>query len=148
MKKAFDQNVSRAKPRLKLGAPSVDPVASEAREPDESGSTRSRRRWQDSRAQPRRPTAREVLAAAALASAQAEAEAEAEEAAKRSRMEEAFREAAGIAESVAMPGAGGGPGAGARDRGRGSDGTGSDSERHRVRRDDRRVGSGGVRSPR
>ena len=42
MKKAFDQNVSRAKPRLKLGAPSPEPVASEARGPDEEVVARAR----------------------------------------------------------------------------------------------------------
>jgi hypothetical protein len=103
MKKAFDQNVSRAKPRLKLGAPSVDPVASEARGPDDEWVYEVAAQVAGQPSAAEAPTAREVLAAAALASAQAEAEAEAEEAAKRSRMEEAFREAAGIAEPVAMP---------------------------------------------
>lgn len=103
MKKAFDENVSRAKPRLKLGAPSVDPVASDAREPDDEWVYEVAAQVAGQPSAAEAPTAREVLAAAALASAQAEAEAEAEEAAKRSRMEEAFREAAGIAEPVEMP---------------------------------------------
>ena len=82
MKKAFDQNVSRAKPRLKLGAPSVDPVASEARGPDEEWVYEVAAQVAGQPNAAEAPTAREVLAAAALASAQAEAEAEAEEAAE------------------------------------------------------------------
>ena len=104
MKKAFDQNVSRAKPRLKLGAPSADPVASEARGPDDDWvyEVAAQVAGQPSAAEAPAPTAREVLAAAALASAQEAAEAEAEEASRRSRVEEAFRERAGVPEPVAM----------------------------------------------
>ena len=88
MKKAFDQNVSRAKPRLKLGAPSVDPVSSEARGPEEDWvyEVAAQVAGQSTAAEAPAPTAREVLAAAALASAQEAAEAEAEEASRRSRV--------------------------------------------------------------
>ncbi len=104
MKKAFDQNVSRAKPRLKLGAPSADPVTSEARDPDEDWvyEVAAQVAGQSSAADSPAPTAREVLAAAALASAQEAAQAEAEEASRRSRVEEAFREAVSVPEPVAV----------------------------------------------
>ena len=102
MKKAFDQNVSRAKPRLKLGGPAPEPAASEARGADEDWVYEVAAQVAGQPSAAEAPTAREVLAAAARASAEEAAEAEAEEALRRSRMEEALREAAVVAEPVVI----------------------------------------------
>src|SRR5215469_8309968 len=100
MKKAFDQNVSRAKPRLKLGAPNPEPVASEARGPDEDWvyEVAAQVAGQPNAAEVQAPTAREVLAAAARATA----EEEAEEVSTRSRVEATLREAASVAEPLVV----------------------------------------------
>ena len=97
MKKAFDQNVSRAKPRLKLGGP---PPAPESRGSEEDWvyEVAAQVAGQSGTAEVEAPTAREVLAAAARAS---EAE-EAEEMSARSRVEATLREAASVPEPVVV----------------------------------------------
>ena len=101
MKKAFDQNVSRAKPRLKLGAPSPEPAASEVRAPEEEWvyEVAAQVAGQPTAAEAQAPTAREVLAAAARATAAEEAE----EISTRSRVEATLREAASVAEPWVVP---------------------------------------------
>src|SRR6516225_5257424 len=100
MKKAFDQNVSRAKPRLKLGAPTPEPVVPEARVPEEDWvyEVAAQVAGQSSAAEAQAPTAREVLAAAARATAAEEAE----EVSTRSRVEATLREAASVPEPVVV----------------------------------------------
>src|SRR5215469_11702003 len=100
MKKAFDENVSRAKPRLKLGAPTPEPVVSEAHGAEEDWvyEVAAQVAGQPSTAEAQTPTAREVLAAAARATAAEEAE----EVSTRSRVEATLREAASTAEPVVV----------------------------------------------
>src|SRR5215469_1026737 len=100
MKKAFDENVSRAKPRLKLGAPTPEPVVSEAHGAEEDWvyEVAAQVAGQPNAAEAQAPTAREVLAAAARASAAEEAE----EVSTRSRVEATLREAASVAEPVVV----------------------------------------------
>lgn len=88
MKKAFDQNVSRAKPRLKLGGPTPDPVVQETRGAEEEWvyEVAAQVAGRTDVAEAELPTAREVLAAAAQ-------EAEVEEVTTRSRVEATLREA-------------------------------------------------------
>ncbi len=89
MKKAFDQNVSRAKPRLKLGGPTPEP-AEDTRSSDESWvyEVAAQVAGHHGVAEPP-PTARELLDAADRA-----AEEEREEASARSRVEATLRETA------------------------------------------------------
>jgi len=89
MKKAFDQNVSRAKPRLKLGAPAPDPSASESRTADEAWvyEVAAQVAGQPEIAEADAPTAREVMAAAAATVLE-------EELSARDRVEATLREAA------------------------------------------------------
>ncbi|MGZ6141231.1 MAG: hypothetical protein ACXWLA_11170, partial [Myxococcaceae bacterium] len=65
MKKAFDQNVSRAKPRLKLGGPTPEPET-DTRSSDESWvyEVAAQVAGQHGAAEASAPTARELLAAA------------------------------------------------------------------------------------
>jgi hypothetical protein len=84
MKKAFDQNVSRSKPRLKLGAPSPEPAAPA----DEAWVYEVAAQVAGQQAPAELPTAREVLADADHATT------EVEEASTRSRVEATLREAA------------------------------------------------------
>ncbi|HTS81950.1 MAG TPA: extensin-like protein [Myxococcaceae bacterium] len=91
MKKAFDQNVSRSKPKLKLGARSQDPaVPDAARGADEAWvyEVAAQVAGQQGVADVEAPTAREVLDAAAA------------DPAARSRVEATLREAAAVAEPV------------------------------------------------
>src|SRR5262252_1578727 len=89
MKKAFDQNVSRAKPRLKLGAPAPDPSASESGTADEAWvyEVAAQVAGQPEIAEADAPTAREVMAAAAATVLE-------EELSARDRVEATLREAA------------------------------------------------------
>ncbi|HEY1416887.1 MAG TPA: extensin-like protein [Myxococcaceae bacterium] len=89
MKKAFDQNVSRAKPRLKLGGPTPEPVVQEPQGADEEWvyEVAAQVAGRPDGAAAQLPTAREVLAAAAQ-------EAELDEVTTRSRVEATLREAA------------------------------------------------------
>ncbi|HEY1904566.1 MAG TPA: extensin-like protein [Myxococcaceae bacterium] len=89
MKKAFDQNVSRAKPRLKLGGPTPEPEAHESQGSDEEWvyEVAAQVAGRPNGAAAELPTAREVLAAAAQ-------EAEVDEVTTRSRVEATLREAA------------------------------------------------------
>src|SRR5690242_18407079 len=89
MKKAFDQNVSRAKPRLKLGGPTPEPVVQEARGSDEEWvyEVAAQVAGRPEAVEVELPTAREVLAAAAQ-------EAEVDDVTTRSRVEATLREAA------------------------------------------------------
>src|SRR5262249_5276763 len=93
MKKAFDQNVSRTKPRLKLGGPTPDPVVQETRGAEEEWvyEVAAQVAGHPEIAEAELPTAREVLAAAAQ-------EAEVEEATTRSRVEATLREAEPVRE--------------------------------------------------
>src|SRR5262249_16233826 len=84
MKKAFDQNASRATPRLKVGAPSPEPTASA----DEAWVYEVAAQVAGQQAPTEPSTAREVLADAEPAAK------EAEEASTRSRVEATLREAA------------------------------------------------------
>jgi|GEM_PF-330057 hypothetical protein len=95
MKKAFDENVSRTKPRLKLGGPPPGPAAPESpgAEEDWVYEVAAQVAGHSGAAKVEAPTAREVLAAAARAS-----EAEEEELSTRSRVEATLREASAIPE--------------------------------------------------
>src|SRR5678816_1305463 len=100
MKKAFDQNVSRAKPRLKLGGPPSGAVAPDSRGTEEDWvyEVAAQVAGQSRAAEVEAPTAREVLAAASRAS---DAE-DAEEVSTRSRVEATLREAAVAAEPMVL----------------------------------------------
>src|SRR5215472_304133 len=90
MKKAFDQNVSRSKPRLKLGGPSPEP----APPADEAWVYEVAAQVAGQQAPAELPTAREVLADADHAAK------DAEEASTRSRVEATLREAAAAEPAV------------------------------------------------
>ena len=89
MKKAFDQNVSRTKPRLKLGAPNPEPAASESRSAEEAWvyEVAAQVAGQPEVAEAEAPTARELMASAQAAAAEDEISA-------RDRVEATLREAA------------------------------------------------------
>src|SRR5215472_16998044 len=94
MKKAFDQNVSRTKPRLKLGAPNAEPAPSESRTADEAWvyEVAAQVAGQPEIAGTDVPTAHELMASAGMAAAE-------EEVSARDRVEATLRDAA-AAEAV------------------------------------------------
>ena len=94
MKKAFDQNVSRSKPRLKLGALTPEPTA-DTRADDESWvyEVAAQVAGQPASAEEQAPTAREVLAGAERLAAEEQVEDPA-----RTRVEATLRETAQLIE--------------------------------------------------